>query len=83
VSIDGGREDLAVHIDLGLCCGFGNCAQISPTLFMLDAKSNRASLIRAPLAEEFASIDQAVTQCPTQAISARFSSEHVSKDYSP
>lgn len=59
---------IAVLIEDNLCCGFGNCEQVCPSMFRLDPKSNRARLLRTPNVADAALLLQAAEECPTQAI---------------
>jgi ferredoxin len=60
---------ISVHIENGLCCGFGNCAVVCPKVFELDAESNRSKLLRSTATGELAAqVRRAAFECPTQAI---------------
>jgi ferredoxin len=60
---------ISVRIEGGLCCGFGNCAQVCPELFELDPEMNRSRLRRAGAADDLVEqVRRAASECPTQAI---------------
>jgi ferredoxin len=60
---------ILVHIDVGRCCGWGNCAQVCPQMFELDPETNRGKLRRAAVADDLGvQVRRAASECPTQAI---------------
>jgi ferredoxin len=56
-------------IDHVRCCGYGACVEQAPTVFALSGTDGLAELLRQPVAEEEAAVEQAMGECPTEAIS--------------
>ncbi len=57
-----------VTLDSDKCMGCGVCVQIAPSVFMLDAESGVAKVIRE---EVDAAVDQAVKSCPVSCIKVK------------
>jgi ferredoxin len=62
---------MKVHVDQGLCNGYGHCVIEAPAYFDLSEDSGKAVLLRQEVSDDGrAAIGSAVTLCPVQAISA-------------
>ena len=60
---------IKIGIEEGLCCGWGNCAQVCPQVFELDPESNRVRLRLTEVSDGLVeSVRYAVSGCPTEAI---------------
>jgi ferredoxin len=61
---------MKVTVNEKICIGAGNCAQISPKIFAQRADDGTVILlVQDPEPELFASIQKAVKNCPSGAIS--------------
>ena len=61
---------MRITVDGGKCCGYGNCVLIAPKLFDLRSSDNLAyALNETPGEDERADLEQAIAECPTEAIS--------------
>lgn len=59
-----------VLLDLNRCQGYANCVIAAPAIFDIDEQSGQAKLLQAaPDANEREAAQEAVRQCPTEAIS--------------
>lgn len=66
------EEFLEVIIEREKCCGFGNCVLAAPTVFALDETDGMVmALDPRPSAELRPQIEQAVVDCPTEALGLR------------
>lgn len=59
-----------ITLDLDRCQGYANCVMVAPSVFDIDDTTGQAVLRRASADEsERSAIEDAVQQCPTEAIS--------------
>jgi len=66
----GQASEIVVHYDEGRCAGYGNCELVAPGLFKLDDDTGKAVLLADRVsAEQRKAVEQAVQNCPTEAIS--------------
>lgn len=65
----GGKSMLEIELDIGSCCGFGNCALVCPEVFAMEARTSRVKLVGSANDEETAAkVHRAADECPTHAI---------------
>ena len=58
-----------IELDIGSCCGFGNCVLVCPDVFSVDADTNRVKLIgKATDTDTLAKVHRAAAECPTHVI---------------
>lgn len=67
---------MRVAVDTSVCCGFGNCADACPEVFVIDERDGRARVAQdAPPTRLQAAVLRAATECPTGAIAVTDSEE--------
>jgi ferredoxin len=72
VSAPAREEYLDVVIERDKCCGFGNCVLAAPTVFALDENDGIVvALDPHPSADLRPQVEQAVADCPTEALGLR------------
>lgn len=63
-------EPIEVVLDLTRCQGYANCVVAAPEIFDIDETTGVAILLSPrPAADQRAAAEDAVSQCPTEAIS--------------
>jgi ferredoxin len=61
---------MKVTADSSVCCGFANCAEVCPEVFILDEDTAKVRVLRSePPARVVPAVMRAVNECPTGAIS--------------
>jgi ferredoxin len=59
-----------VVLDLDTCQGYANCVMVAPEVFDIDEQNGTAILLQEhPDDSELAAVEEAVRQCPTEALS--------------
>ena len=59
-----------VVVDLDTCQGYANCVMIAPEVFDINEETGVAALLQeTPDDSQLAAVEEAVRQCPTEAIS--------------
>ncbi len=58
-----------VHVDRERCVGSGSCEMLAPAVFEVDDEGTLVLLTPEPPDEELPAVRDAVTACPTQALS--------------
>ena len=67
---------LEIELDIGSCCGFGNCALVCPEVFAVDAETNRVKQVGSAADEETAAkVHRAAAECPTHVIMVKDSEQ--------
>ncbi|MHA3700876.1 ferredoxin [Jatrophihabitans sp. YIM 134969] len=62
---------ITVRIDEAVCNGYGNCVMAAPAVFDLDPATNIAVVLPGhPVEADEPAIDDAIADCPVQAILA-------------
>ncbi|HEX6458267.1 MAG TPA: ferredoxin [Thermoleophilaceae bacterium] len=57
-------------LDLDTCQGYANCVMVAPDVFDIDEQKGTAILLQEqPDDSRLAAVEEAVRQCPTEAIS--------------
>ena len=57
-------------VDLDTCQGYANCVMAAPEVFDIDEQKGTAILLQeTPDDSQLAAVEEAVRQCPTEAIS--------------
>ena len=57
-------------LDLDTCQGYANCVMVAPEVFDIDEESGQAILLQeTPDDSQLDAVEEAVRQCPTEAIS--------------
>lgn len=65
-------DGFAVEVDMGRCQGYANCVMAAPDIFDVDATTGVAVLlVEHPPEERRPAAEEAVRNCPTEAISLR------------
>ena len=67
----GGAQRLRVEVDLDLCQGHAMCEMEAPQYFHVPKRGQVEILNDSPAEEDRAEVEQAVSACPTQALSVR------------
>jgi ferredoxin len=63
-------SDFGVLLDLDRCQGYANCVIAAPAIFDIDDQTGTAILLQErPGADERSAAEEAVRQCPAEAIS--------------
>ncbi len=60
---------MKVHVDPGICAGFGVCLGLCPEVFELHGDGYAVVLVAEVPAEHEGAVRTAVSQCPSNAIS--------------
>jgi ferredoxin len=59
-----------VVLDLDTCQGYANCVMVAPEVFDIDEQTGVAILLQErPDDSQLAAVEDAVRQCPTEALS--------------
>lgn len=59
-----------VVLDLDTCQGYANCVMVAPEVFDIDEQTGTAILLQEqPDDSHLAAVEEAVRQCPTEALS--------------
>jgi ferredoxin len=59
-----------VVLDLDTCQGYANCVMVAPEVFDIDETTGVAILLQEqPDDSQLAAVEEAVRQCPTEALS--------------
>jgi len=57
-------------LDLNTCQGYANCVMVAPEVFDINEETGLAVLLQeTPDDSQLAAVEEAVRQCPTEAIS--------------
>ena len=57
-------------LDLDTCQGYANCVMVAPEVFDIDEEKGTAVLLQeTPDDSQLAAVEEAVRQCPTEALS--------------
>ena len=67
-----------VEVDRARCVGSGTCEALAPAVFEVDDEGILAILRPDPGAEELPDVREAVTACPTRALTLAERPEHAS-----
>jgi ferredoxin len=66
------QEFLEIVVERDKCCGFGNCVLAAPTVFGLAEHDGIVEVLDLrPAADLRADVEQAIADCPTEALGLR------------
>lgn len=60
---------MKVQVDHDKCTGIGLCEMTAPTVFEVGEDGQSHALHNEPSADELAAVEEAVANCPTEALS--------------